>query len=54
MQVLQSRFDKADEQVSELKLQVVEIQLEKVTCEQNLQEDLSHLQVCWMSTVFTA
>ncbi|CAI8007036.1 hypothetical protein GBAR_LOCUS5019, partial [Geodia barretti] len=44
IQVLRSRFDKADEAATELKLQVVELQLEKVTCEQNLQDEVSNLQ----------
>ena len=45
IQVIQSRFDRSDEQATELKLQVVELQLEKVTCEQNLQESVTTLQV---------
>ena len=52
IQVLQGRFDRADEQATELKLQVVELQLETVTSEQSLQQELSHLQVLHCVCVF--
>lgn len=44
LQVLQSRFDKVDGEATELKLQVVELQLEKADCEQRLEGETSRLQ----------
>lgn len=45
LQILQSRFDKVDGEATELKLQVVELQLEKADCEQCLERETSRLQV---------
>ena len=45
LQVLQNRFDKVDGEATELKLQVVELQLEKADCEQRLEGETSRLQV---------
>ena len=45
IQVLQSRFDKVDEVATELKLQVVELQLEKADCEQHLEGEITQLKV---------
>ena len=46
LQALQNRFDKVDGEATELKLQVVELQLEKADCEQRLEREAAHLQVC--------
>ena len=48
LQVLQNRFDKVDEEATELKLQVVELQLEKADSEQRLEGKVAGLQVYTM------